>query len=324
MREGHLFSSYTVEVPCEKTIVVEKNTKKSVLEAVGELEIWLDKTGLDNFLISIDASKVTDIEILAPLISYAIFLYRNISSSRVRIIKVNMCKNLTNLSFNEEDTDILKAQMKLGGQADCYINKGLNLVSLNNALNHKIDTTLEKLNTINEIYWKYSKDTKDSQKLSFENFKQGSNYNARPISLDTIYRYCFNEVDKLLSVGNTYYNIKIAFSDTTWDITKKQRLIISLLKGLPIGAFYINIKDDESLREGYRGVVWDGRERLLAIDSFLRNEFSIQYEGKELYYRDITTLFNTKLRRTIVSVYETNFTTQKEIIEAHTHINYNE
>ena len=99
---------------------------------------------------------------------------------------------------------------------------------------------------------------------------------------------------------------------------------------LPIGSFYINrfniymeqhnggdIKELSKID----GILYDGKQRLAAILSFLMGEFSVDYNGEEYYVNNIQAGTLKRMLNKSISVYETNFTTKKELLEFYITIN---
>lgn len=110
--------------------------------------------------------------------------------------------------------------------------------------------------------------------------------------------------------------------ELVWSVDKKQDFIDSILRRLPIGAFYINENlNDLTLGEGFGRILWDGKQRLHAIMSFYMDEFQVEYQGQMLYYSQMTNAFNGAIRSTLVTVMTSRYDTLKEIIEAYIMVN---
>ena len=107
-----------------------------------------------------------------------------------------------------------------------------------------------------------------------------------------------------------------------WTVEKKQDFIDSILRSLPLGAFYINENlNDLTLGEGYGRILWDGKQRLHAIMSFYMDEFQVNYQGQMLYYSQMTNAFNGAIRSTLVTIMTSNYDTLEEIVEAYVMVN---
>lgn len=328
MREVyHLFERYDRKITIPKTaLVVEKNTVKAVNEIIDEVQTKMDdassKTNF-NALIKIDATKVVDIQKVAPLIALSMFTFRNLLTWRLSMVRVQLNENLEDLGYTDEDLNQLEQELKSGGEYKYYTEKGLNLVALNNALNDKIDDFIKRFNVIRENYQKYTVPELPKQKATEVDYRRRFSFSTHITSLAQIYGRCFDEVQKLVS-PKYGYNPNPSFQRSfVWDKEKKQKLIISLLNEVPIGSFYVNTSEVDEMNEGAGSVLWDGKQRLHAIDSFLKNEFSIPFNGEEVFYTEIAGLFNIKLSDTSVDLIESFFDTKKELLEAYVLINEN-
>lgn len=117
-----------------------------------------------------------------------------------------------------------------------------------------------------------------------------------------------------------------------WDIPMKQRLIMSILKGLPIGTIYyntINIYSEARLQNKtvaemseIDDVIFVGKQRISAIVDFKLGKFPVQINGLDYYYHNMMTAFTMAMSNTI-SVISTNITSKKELIEFYLEINTN-
>lgn len=73
-----------------------------------------------------------------------------------------------------------------------------------------------------------------------------------------------------------------------WSLEQKQELIMSLILERYVPNFtMIQVHTDWGDSRFFE--VIDGKQRINAITSFMQNEFPIQYDGKEYYYRDFQT-----------------------------------
>ena len=75
--------------------------------------------------------------------------------------------------------------------------------------------------------------------------------------------------DKTLVVNRQFQR-----SGKVWPTAAKAYLIDTILRGLPMPRIYLRIKTNTATRRSYREVV-DGQQRLLAIQSFAKDEFRI-------------------------------------------------
>lgn len=113
-----------------------------------------------------------------------------------------------------------------------------------------------------------------------------------------------------------------------WSLQQKQELILSWLKELPIGTFYINKINPYSQGEGnieklqeLDGVLFDGKQRLTTITSFLKMEFPVVYQGKELYAKDFSKNAINRALSCNVNVCETSFDNKLELVQYYLDIN---
>lgn len=73
---------------------------------------------------------------------------------------------------------------------------------------------------------------------------------------------------------------------SVWDITRKQNLIRSLLRGLPIGAIIYN---DVETDDGPRYRIVDGRQRIEAVIDFVDDQFAVPatwFEPADILHRE--------------------------------------
>lgn len=75
-----------------------------------------------------------------------------------------------------------------------------------------------------------------------------------------------------------------------WTQKQKEQLILSMLNGLPIGAFYLNDWwfDEDEKRAKMDHVLFDGQQRFTAILDFLIGQFPITVAGKQYYVTDLS------------------------------------
>lgn len=71
-----------------------------------------------------------------------------------------------------------------------------------------------------------------------------------------------------------------------WRLKDEQLLIDSILNGMPIPKFYLTQEYDTRKKANIHYVV-DGQQRIRAICKFLDNQFPIEINGKEYYFRDL-------------------------------------
>ncbi|WP_442638069.1 DUF262 domain-containing protein [Rossellomorea marisflavi] len=132
----------------------------------------------------------------------------------------------------------------------------------------------------------------------------------------------FSPSDRILDPALAL-NVSPSFQrNLVWSVEKKQDFIDSILRSLPIGAFYINENlNDLTLGEGFGMILWDGKQRLHAIMSFYMDEFQVEYQGQMLYYSQMQNAFNGAIRSTLVTIMTSKYDTLEEIVEAYVMVN---
>lgn len=70
--------------------------------------------------------------------------------------------------------------------------------------------------------------------------------------------------------------------NVVWNTRMQRELVITILKGFPINPIVLWQTDDET-----KEVCVDGKNRLSAICEFMKNRFTIPYQGKETKYEDL-------------------------------------
>ena len=71
-----------------------------------------------------------------------------------------------------------------------------------------------------------------------------------------------------------------------WERYQQQEFILSILQDKPIESVVIIQHNSDSKRENTTNFVIDGKQRLMTIQKFGRNEFPIVINGKEYYFKD--------------------------------------
>lgn len=84
-----------------------------------------------------------------------------------------------------------------------------------------------------------------------------------------------------------------------WSLLQKQQLIFSVLKGNPIGNISVIIQHEVNGNFSNHFEVIDGKQRLTTLFSFVKNEFPIEWNGKEYFFQDL----DKEDRYTIESVF---------------------
>lgn len=114
-----------------------------------------------------------------------------------------------------------------------------------------------------------------------------------------------------------------AFTTNEWSIDKKKELIRSLILGIPIGHIHINkfaeyfqiYTDPKYKKYGHLdSIIYDGKQRLTTILSFLMGEFSVEFDGVGYTAGSLSelTLDNILLQK--VTVCETSIESKKKLL----------
>lgn len=163
-----------------------------------------------------------------------------------------------------------------------------------------------------------SKDELDEKPSLFSESVWTNNYQT---SLDSLLWNASRKLELFKNYGGRYNNptLDVDFQrDLVWTQKQKEELIKSLIRGLPIGSFFIN-KNFENPEVDY--VLYDGKQRLDAIKSFLSGEFPIHVNDKEYYLKDLPKADVYSITNARISVIESNISTMEELIEYYITIN---
>lgn len=163
-----------------------------------------------------------------------------------------------------------------------------------------------------------SKDELEDKPSLFSESVWTNNYQT---SLDSLLWHASRKLELFKNYGGKYNNptLDVDFQrDLVWTQKQKEELIKSLIRGLPIGSFFIN-KNFESPEVDY--VLYDGKQRLDAIKSFLSGEFPIHVNDKEYYLKDLPKADVYSITNARISVIESNISTMEELIEYYITIN---
>ena len=72
-----------------------------------------------------------------------------------------------------------------------------------------------------------------------------------------------------------------------WDEEKKKNLITTIANNAPIGAIYLGRELYDNNVIAYQIVTIDGQQRLISICKFINGEYSITYNGENLFFDDL-------------------------------------
>lgn len=300
---------------------MEKNTKKAINETIEKI----NEIKKGNFIQRIDATQLKDLDKIALLVSYSLYLFRNIRPKQVELLFIDLSTDFSKEITEEHRHQFSTLKSMGGGELDYAKFTEVDFVAINLILHEKMDHYLREIEQINRMYQGYIDKEKNVVNLKVRDYQRKLNFHNFTYHLGLLYDKAFDKM-RILLQPESCLNPNPSFQrDLVWDIEKKQRLIESILNEIPIGAFYINVPEDykkaTELCEGYGSLLWDGKQRLHAINSFYRDEFPVTIHHQECYYSDAPSFFNHKIRGSSVSVYESNFNTLEEIVEAYVVIN---
>lgn len=119
--------------------------------------------------------------------------------------------------------------------------------------------------------------------------------------------------------------------DYVWTLEQKQQLIYSILNEMPIGNFYINAFNVYSVAKelgvttqelsNLNDVLYDGKQRISTIVSFMLNEFPVVINGEDYFFGNLSPKLKNRFYSTNVTVYETSFTNRNDLIDYYVRIN---
>jgi hypothetical protein len=94
-----------------------------------------------------------------------------------------------------------------------------------------------------------------------------------------------------------------------WEHCQQQEFILSIVQEKPIDPIVIIQHNNDSNRENTTNFVIDGKQRLLTIQKFGKNEFPIVLNGQEYYFKDfdpdLKRLFEHRVNYMTATVYYT-------------------
>lgn len=195
--------------------------------------------------------------------------------------------------------------------------------------NEKVNVFIEKLTKLNtELVIRSEKilaNEKDEKRLIY-NFS--STPEIHTVRLENLLTDLLSKEKYLLGkLPDERMNIELytdpAFTNDEWSLDKKKELIRSLFLDLPIGTIHINkfdeyfqvYTDPKYKKYGHLdSIVYDGKQRLTAILSFLMGDFSVEFEGFDYTAGNLseTSLDTILLQK--VTVCETSIESKKKLL----------
>lgn len=195
--------------------------------------------------------------------------------------------------------------------------------------NEKVNVFIEKLTKLNtELAIRSEKilaNEKDEKRLIY-NFS--STPEIHTVRLENLLTDLLSKEKYLLGkLPDERMNIELytdpAFTNDEWSLEQKKELIRSLFLGIPMGTIHINkfaeyfqiYTDPKYKKYGHLdSIVYDGKQRLTAILSFLMGDFSVEFEGFDYTAGNLseTSLDHILLQK--VTVCETSIESKKKLL----------
>lgn len=184
-----------------------------------------------------------------------------------------------------------------------------------------IKDKLSEIRKSNEYYMAKVEET-DVEEQKLARWMKNFDIKHSQVELQYLFDTAFNPFKKIID-PHLAINPSPSFQrDLVWSVDMKQDFIDSILRGLPLGMFYVNDNiNDLTLGEGCGRLLWDGKQRFHAIKSFYDGEFPVFYAGKWLHYSEIKKVFGTAMRSTTVGLMTSEYDTLEKIIEGYVMIN---
>jgi hypothetical protein len=322
---AHIFKNFLrTDWKSIKTVplVLEKSTKKAIIEIMERMNSILESE--DFIIVKLDATILKEIDKIALIVGYCISINRNIDSFKFRAVQIQLSQSRSDDIDDEHLKLFMKLRNKGGNPSDYAAQQGCNWYIINAILIKQVEEMLSKLCSIQDKYEPHIKML--AEKLPrLEDRIRRWDFHTKQYDIFTLYKRCFNEVDQILAPASCYNPNPSFQRELVWSLDKKKRFICSILDELPIGSFYVNYAKEYDpyfkLGEGFGGLVWDGKQRLHALHDFISGKFSVLVNGVETYYHDDPGYFMLSFNSCSITIYESNFETLREIIEAYVIIN---
>lgn len=151
-----------------------------------------------------------------------------------------------------------------------------------------------------------------------------NNLEQTQMDLSTLYDKCFNPITYFFKPYLSWNPNPSFQRNLVWEEEKKVSFIESVIEGIPIGVFFINMCEyfeDNTIGEGYGAVLWDGKQRAHAMHAFFEDEFKVNVGGRKLYYSQAKEFFYNVFSHYTAAVYVSRFETLEELIHAYIRIN---
>ena len=198
-----------------------------------------------------------------------------------------------------------------------------------NKHNEKVLAFIEKLNKVNnELAIRSEKvlaNEKDEKRMLYSVSLSPEIYTVR---LEKILNELLSKEKYLLGkLPDNRMNLELytesAFTNSEWSLSKKKELIRSLFLELPIGTIHINkfaeyfqvYTDPKYKKYGHLdSIIYDGKQRLTAILSFLMGEFSVDFDNIEYTAGNLSDLTLKHILLQDVTICETSIESKKNLL----------
>jgi hypothetical protein len=298
-------------------MTAEGNNKKEVQRLVEEI----NNRSLKDVMIRVDVNRLSP-EKLVDLIVISRQLLSGLSESNMKVMVLEL-DALTELT-GELSSEVKKLVDSQGSKELAKTLQSLpveDILHVINYLNNK-STVVESDLDIQKEYYERILDNSSSKEFVPLSRSKRFNFKTVQTNLFSLYDRCFNMVGY---ISHPYLSINpnISFQrKLVWPVEKKISFIDSLINDIPIGAFYVNSNiHNLELGEGFGQILWDGKQRLYALHSFILDEFTVEVNGIDVYYSQSPAFFNSTFNNTSIVTFESSFETLREVIEAYIAIN---
>lgn len=318
MTKGHVFNLFKKEFAGTKVFSVEKNTKKELKVVLEEIE---NDTSRDTVYV-VQADKLS-VNKLYQLAVQSKHLLGSLDDNNLIVMEIQH-PSLENVD-EELTAELLSPIYKNGYSVMRELVLELNeeqLLQFIFHLNNKVKEIKKQIEDQKRFYEEVLQN--ESQRPLIENLQWVQRYHFKTVqtNLKQVYTDCF-DMGRFIAHPHSCINPSPAFQrNLVWPVEKKVDFIDSILQQIPIGSFYVNSSiHNLELGEGYGKLLWDGKQRMFAIHSFIKGEFPVIINGQEVYYSQAAMFFNRAFSNTSIAVYESKFETLEEIVEAYVMIN---
>lgn len=306
-----VFKSFNVRIPEYVEVQVEKGTVKEIKELVNKMNDDYDKN-----IVLITIKNITEkaTELLAKEM---VMRNRNVDDWNP-----NYCAVKNQVPCSSEEAEKIAHQLHTLGSDSIQNYVASDWEQILAAVSEKASQDIEKMVVISSKYTQ--KERNGKEKISVENVVDTVRFQTHNQDLLSFYKKCFDEMGRHFNKG-LQCNPNPAFQrDLVWDEEKKISFIDSIIEQIPLGTFYVNKFDYEAMQtvgEGFDSLLWDGKQRMHALDDFINDAFPVIVNGTSVYYSQFSAYFNRILTDTSVSVYSTRYNNMDDIIHAYIKIN---